>query len=132
MLSDKYGGSLDKLFSPGKPVDALRKELLSVKGIGRETADSILLYAGGKLSFVSDAYTSRFLGRTGLFKVKDTYDHIRNFFMKNLPEDLYIYNEFHALIVRHGNSTCKTKPECTKCVMKKPVRGIACKYAVRA
>ncbi len=79
----------------------LRKELLSIKGIGRETADSILLYAFDKLIFVIDAYTKRFCDYYKLFKAKD-YDEYRLFFESNLPRDLELYKEYHALIVRWG------------------------------
>ena len=117
-LMEKYDGSLNRLFS-GKMED-LREELLNIKGIGRETADCILLYAGKMPSFVSDAYTKRFLDRYGLLKGMETYDEIRNFFMQNLPEDVYLYNEYHALIVFHGHHICQSKPDCRNC----PVRTI--------
>ena len=117
-LFQKHNGSLNKMFSV--ETDKLRNELLSIKGIGKETADSILLYAGKKLSFVSDAYTKRFLERYGLLNNKSGYDDIRHFFMSSLPQDVYIYNEFHALIVHHCYSICKSKPNCSQC----PIRRI--------
>ncbi len=115
-LLKNYKGSLDKMFA--KDVDVLRKELLEVKGIGKETADSILLYAGKKLSFVSDSYTERFLKRFGLLNGFRGYDAIRKYFMDRLPDDVYIYNEFHALIVHHCYATCRAVPECDSCPMK--------------
>lgn len=113
-LLKEYNGSLNKMFA--QETASLRNELIRLKGIGKETADSILLYAGGKPSFVSDAYTKRFLERFGLLKDMKTYDEIRAFFMANLPKDAYIYNEFHALIVHHCHFTCRSKPNCPKCL----------------
>ena len=118
-LSIRYGNSLNRLFSKNKSANALREELLRIKGIGKETADSIVLYAGKKLSFVSDAYTQRFINRYGKFNGLNSYDEIRNFFMTRLPQDVYIYNEFHALIVHHCFLICKTKPLCEACAIKK-------------
>ena len=112
-------------------MDEVRGELLSVRGIGEETADSILLYAGGKLSFVSDTYTKRLLDRFGLMDGKLSYGVIRKYFMDNLPPDLYIYGEFHALIDRHGHTTCKSKPRCEECPVRSVNRGLQCSYARR-
>lgn len=127
-LSIKYGNSLDHLFSKNKPADDLRKELLRIKGIGKETADSIVLYAGRKLSFVSDAYTQRFISRYGKFNGLNSYDEIRNFFMDRLPQDVYIYNEFHALIVHHCFLICKTNPLCETCAIRKVNNKLFCAY----
>ncbi len=85
-------------------VDALRKELLSVKGIGKETADSIILYAFGKPIFVIDAYTHRFCKRFFNFESKE-YDDYRGFFENNLPNDLNLFKEYHALIVEWGKDS---------------------------
>lgn len=126
-LLRKYNGSLNKMFS--EETDKLRKELLSIKGIGKETADSILLYAGKKLSFVSDAYTKRFLERYGLLNDKSGYDDIRYFFMSNLPQDVYIYNEFHALIVHHCYNICKSKPNCSQCPIRRIDKNNDCYFA---
>lgn len=115
-LTEKYGGSLDRMFA--KDTDELRRELLSVNGIGKETADSILLYAGKKLSFVSDAYTKRFLERYGLLNGMKSYDEIRDHFMNVLPQDIYIYNEYHALIVHHCYAACKAIPDCRECAIR--------------
>jgi endonuclease-3 related protein len=125
-LEDRYNSSLDKMFS--HDAEALRNELLNIKGIGKETADSILLYAGKKLSFVSDAYTKRFLERYGLLNGMSSYDEIRSFFMKNLPSDLYLYNEYHALIVHHGYAVCKSLPICNDCNLRKLKDNIFCNY----
>ena len=92
----------------------LRNELLKVHGIGPETADSILLYALDKPTFVVDAYTKRIGNRVGLFNFSD-YHQIKDFFEKNLPKDLEIYKEYHALLVELGKNYCKTKPLCEDC-----------------
>lgn len=126
-LMAHYDGSLSKMFS--NTLSDLREDLLHIKGIGRETADSILLYAGNQLSFVSDAYTKRWIERYGLFDGLSTYDQIREFFMNNLPEDLYIYNEYHALIVRHSKSICKSVPQCHLCPIKRITEIICCRLS---
>ena len=119
-LLDNYNGSLNKMFS--KDMEELREELLDIKGLGKETVDCILLYAGKKLSFVSDAYTKRFLIRLGLIDNSFGYEDIRKYFMDYLPKDLYVYNEYHALIVHHGWATYKAKPECEKCPLKRAIK----------
>jgi len=111
-----YGGSLSRMFKQN--TINLRPELLSIKGIGKETADSILLYAGRKPTFVSDAYTKRFLCRFGLLDSNPGYDVIREYFMSRLPRDVYLYNEFHALIDHHSYGVCKAKPDCSRCRIK--------------
>ncbi|MFH0947808.1 MAG: endonuclease [Elusimicrobiota bacterium] len=85
-----------------------REYLLSLSGIGPETADSILLYALGKPYFVSDAYTKRFVNRLGIFN-SEKYEEIREFFEKNIPKDVEIYKEYHALIVALAKNFCKKK-----------------------
>lgn len=124
-LDSRYGGSLDKMFSRG--LDALRKELLDLKGIGKETADCILLYAGKKPSFVVDAYTKRFLARYGLAKAGVSYDEVRDLFMNNLPEDAPLFNEYHALIVHHSHFVCKSKPQCGICKVRGAAKSARCK-----
>lgn len=123
-LASEYGGSLDKMFS--KDMDLLRKELLGLKGIGKETADCILLYAGKKPSFVVDAYTKRFLARYGLAKADASYDEVRSMFMENLPGNARLFNEYHALIVHHSHFVCKSKPQCGICKVKDIGRGTYC------
>jgi endonuclease-3 related protein len=93
----------------------LRRELLSIHGIGPETADSILLYALGRRKFVLDAYTRRFLARHGLIGPAATYAEIQSLFERSLPRSLRLYNEYHALIVRLGKEFCRTKPRCDRC-----------------
>ena len=94
--------------------DSLREEMLEVKGIGRETADSILTYALDKTYFVVDAYTRRILSRIG-FNIPEDYDEIRLFIESEIPRDIYIYNEFHALIVYHAKQFCRKKTDCGQC-----------------
>jgi endonuclease-3 related protein len=99
--------------------DISREELLGIKGIGPETADSILLYACDKPFFVIDAYTKRIFSCLGFINKEWEYERCRRFFEKNLPKDLNIYKEFHALIVRLGKEYCKTKPLCRNCPINK-------------
>ena len=100
------------------PLDELRAELLEVKGVGPETADSILLYAFQRPVFVVDAYTRRLFSRLGYdWMEKASYDEVQRFFMEALPRDTSLYNEFHALIVVHNKDTCKKKPLCEGCCL---------------
>ncbi|MDD4803302.1 MAG: endonuclease III domain-containing protein [Syntrophomonas sp.] len=92
----------------------IRQELLAVKGIGYETADSILLYALNKPYFVVDTYTKRFLSRLG-FNAPNKYEDLRLLIEANIPADINMYGEFHALIVRHAKCQCKKKPSCGVC-----------------
>lgn len=111
---DETYGSLDKMFE--RPADKLREELLSVNGIGPETADSILLYAGGKPVFVIDAYTKRIFSRHFLMSADDDYAAYQKLMMTRLPSDPRLYNEYHALIVIAGKEFCrKRNPLCTEC-----------------
>jgi len=116
-LHHRFDGSINKLFALDTP--ALRKELLSWKGIGPETADSILLYAGKRPVFVVDAYTKRFLSRHGRCHQKAAYNDIARLFIDNLPENAQLYNEYHALIVRLGKEHCKTRPQCDGCPLQR-------------
>ena len=109
-----YGGSLNKLFATPTPI--LREQLLALRGIGPETADSILLYAGKHPVFIVDAYTRRILERHGRAHPKLAYDQIRNLFESSLPADHQLFNEFHALIVYTGKHFChKKNPACSQC-----------------
>lgn len=105
---------------------ALRGELLSVNGIGPETADSILLYALGKKIFVVDAYTRRILSRTGHLRGDEEYHAIQRLFHARFRGDVAAYNEFHALFVRHGKEACAKIPRCDEC----PIARI-CEHAAR-
>ena len=100
---------------PDTPTEKLRKSLLGVHGVGPETADSILLYAFGRPSFVVDTYTRRILTRHSLIDSSATYDQIKNLFESSLPCDEALYNEYHALIVAAGKHHCKPTQNCTTC-----------------
>jgi endonuclease III related protein len=113
-LRRDFGGSLARMFRT--PTDVLRERLLEVHGIGRETADSILLYAGEHPTFVVDAYTHRILARHGLSDGKPDYERVRALFEQNLPADVRLYNEFHALLVNVGKNWCRPRePRCSEC-----------------
>ena len=100
-------------------LETARSKLLGVYGIGPETADSILLYAAQRVTFVVDAYTLRFGGRYGIFPEKTNYDTAREYFMQKLPRKAKLYNEYHALIVALGHNYCKPKPLCGECPLKR-------------
>ncbi len=109
-----YGGDINRVRACDG--DQLRTELLALNGVGHETAYSMLLYAFDKPYFVVDAYTRRLLTRLG-YRLPDAYDDLRVLLEQNLPRDLYVYNEFHALIVEHAKQHCKAKPLCEGCVL---------------
>jgi len=116
-LRNEFGGSLARMFAT--PTLGLREQLLGVFGIGPETADSILLYAGGHPIFVVDAYTHRILGRHGIGPGKPDYEAVRSMFEANLPPDARLYNEFHALLVSVGKNWCRPRePRCSACPLK--------------
>lgn len=108
-----YGANTQRLFRERK--GELRRKLLTVNGIGRETADSILLYAGAKRVFVIDAYTKRIFSRHGLMNESEDYDAWRAVFEKFLPQSTALYNDFHAQIVQLAKKYCKTKAVCEEC-----------------
>jgi len=112
-LMKRYKGDIDRMAQ--EDVERLRQELLSINGIGPETADSILLYALNKPSFVVDSYTKRIFSRHNLLPEDAKYEQVREYFMKNLPEDVSLYNEFHALIDYVGHHFCKRVPDCDNC-----------------
>lgn len=112
-LSEKHGGQIESLKTLSTA--QLREELLSIRGIGPETADSILLYALEKPVFVVDAYTARILGRHRLLEEGAGYDDIQSLFETSLPKDTALFNEYHALLVRCGKEYCKPKPACAGC-----------------
>ncbi|MHC4131021.1 MAG: endonuclease III domain-containing protein [Planctomycetota bacterium] len=112
-LFDNYHGSLDALSNV--PTERLRIELLSIKGVGRETADSILLYALDRPVFVIDAYTARVTVRHHLAEPHPDYEQLQQLFQYGLQEDLKLFNEYHALLVALGKQFCKTKPLCSGC-----------------
>jgi len=114
-LNREYGGSLGRLFE--LDTSDLRKELLSIHGIGPETADSILLYATHRPVFVIDAYTKRIIRRLGLAPASDSYEAFQQLFMERLPHDERMFNEYHALLVRHGKDVCRKTPRCEGCCL---------------
>lgn len=116
-------GGLEAMFD--LPIGELRVRLISVKGIGEETADSIILYAAKKPTFVIDAYTRRIMSRIGLIAGGESYSEIQRLFMRNLPKDVRLFNEYHALLVELGKTICtKRAQECGSCPLKK-----VCGYA---
>ena len=112
-LFNEYNGSLEKMFKTNLP--KLREKLLKINGIGPETADSILLYAGNYPIFVIDAYTKRILQRHNIITDGIAYHPLQRLFMDNLPEDVNLFNEYHALIVKTAKDFCKKKPLCDVC-----------------
>ncbi len=115
-IFSRYGGDLPTLLADDTQI--LRQALLSVNGIGPETADSILLYAANRPIFVIDAYTHRILNRHDMTEEQATYQELQELFMGNLPDDPSLFNELHALIVETGKDYCKKKPLCDKCPIK--------------
>ena len=112
-LHREYDDSIAKMFRESP--QALREKLLAVNGIGPETADSILLYAGGVPTFVVDAYTKRILSRHGILDGNEKYEDVKQLFESNLPRDVQLYNEFHAQIVNVGKNYCRRTPHCAEC-----------------
>jgi endonuclease-3 related protein len=113
----QHDGSLTKMFRT--PTAILREQLLAVHGIGPETADSVLLYAGKHAVFVVDAYTRRILERHRLARGTESYDDIRGLFEKSLPANRQLFNEYHALIVHAGKHFCHAKaPFCSTCALR--------------
>lgn len=113
---DKFSCSYEEMFF--HETGDLRRMLLQVKGIGRETADSILLYAGAKLQFVSDAYTARLLGRLGFIPLKCSYDELVSLVTEQIPADVELYKDMHAQIVHFSAIVCTSKPQCGICPLK--------------
>lgn len=99
----------------GEPLESLRPDLLAVKGIGPETADSILLYALHQPTFVVDAYTFRVLSRHQLIPETCSYEELRQVFMDHLPPEVPLFQEYHALLVRLGKEFCRPQPRCPSC-----------------
>ena len=117
-VSERYQGDLARMLA--RPLDALRAELLGIRGIGPETADDIVLYAAGHPSFVVDAYTRRIFTRIGVRLDRDTYEAWRTWFMDRLPADVPLFNEYHALLVRLGSRLChKRAPHCPECPLQR-------------
>ena len=115
-LGENYSDDLDKLFA--SDTDHLRQQLLSIHGIGQETADSIILYAANKPVFVIDAYTRRIISRLGLAPDSNSYSAYQSLFMDNLPTDVNLFNEYHALLVCLAKNICRNHPSCPQCCLK--------------
>jgi endonuclease-3 related protein len=115
-LGEHYNDNLDRLFANG--IDQLRRQLLSIHGIGEETADSIILYAANKPIFIIDAYTRRIISRVGLYSESDSYAAYQSLFMNHLPVDAKLFNEYHALLVCLAKTVCRKQPICQKCCLK--------------
>jgi endonuclease-3 related protein len=124
ILVDRYGGDVARLCAG--PLDQARGRLLALPGIGPETADSILLYAAQRPSFVVDAYTRRILTRLGLLTGKEGYEAIRARFLEALPHEVPLFNEYHALIVTLAKGHCrKQRPACPTCPLQ-----LLCRFAL--
>lgn len=122
---EEYDGSLESMFRTD--VSTLREQLLALHGIGPETADAILLYAGGLPTFVVDSYTHRVLARHGWIGYEAAYHEIKEEFESALPADAQLFNEYHALLVRVGKDFCRrTAPKCDTCPLAEflPASGI--------
>jgi len=117
-LFGEFGGDIASMFSLG--AGKLREKLLGINGIGEETADSILLYAGEMPVFVVDAYTKRIMSRHGIIEGDPGYPQVQKLITANIPKDVKLYNQYHALIVQTGKDFCRKKPLCGQC----PLRGL--------
>jgi endonuclease-3 related protein len=114
-LGEQYDDNLDRLFA--QDTGDLRRQLLEIYGIGEETADSVLLYAGNKPVFVIDAYTRRIIDRMGMSPPRQSYADYQALFMAHLPADAGLFNEYHALLVRLAKEACRTRPDCGQCCL---------------
>jgi endonuclease-3 related protein len=114
---DRFAFDFKQMFTT--PLDDLRRLMLSVKGLGPETVDSILLYAGGLPVFVVDAYTVRLLTRLGYSNDKLSYNQWQGLICSAIPRDIGLYNDFHAQIVFHCKAFCASRPQCGECPLLK-------------
>jgi len=126
-LYSEYNGNLDLMVLEDLPI--LRKKLLSLKGFGEETVDSIILYACNLPIFVVDSYTKRIFNRYGFFSENCQYSEVQCLFTLHLPKDVKLYNDYHAQIVNLGNSICKIHPTCYLCPIRAIAPGIECEYS---
>lgn len=115
-------GGADALSTSPESATALRVRLLGTWGIGPETADAILLYALGRTVFVADAYALRLGARWGVLAADASYAEVQGAFSENLPQDVGLFNEYHALIVEHGKQLCRPVPLCDLCPLNRPIR----------
>ncbi len=117
LVNEQYEGDLELLWQ--EETDQLRQQLLSVKGVGPETADSMVLYAANRPVFVVDTYTHRILARHNIIDEYSDYYEIQTLFMDSLEHETELFNEYHALLVCLGKEYCKkTKPRCETCPLK--------------
>lgn len=114
-LVERADGDLRRFFRG--PTEAVRADLLVQPGVGPETADSLLLYAGGHPVFVVDAYTVRIGKRVGLFRT-EAYDEVQRYFEERLPRDVDLFREYHALLVQHAKTFCRARPKCESCPLR--------------
>jgi len=114
-LVERSDGDLARFFRG--PIEAVRADLLAQPGVGPETADSLLLYAGGHPVFVVDAYTVRIGTRVGLFRSKE-YGAVQRYFEDRLPRDVALFREYHALLVQHAKAFCRALPRCASCPLR--------------
>jgi endonuclease-3 related protein len=114
-FAHRHQNSMERMAQ--EDLEVLRSELLTIKGIGPETADSILLYGLHKPSFVVDAYTFRILSRHGLVVEPLSYEELRQVFMDHLPTRVGLFQEYHALLVRLGKEFCRPRPNCAECLL---------------
>ena len=115
-LMERHGGDLDTMLSQDPAT--LRSELLTIHGIGEETADCILLYAAGKPRFVIDEYTRRIVGRLGIGPdPRAPYPHLQRFFEESLPADTQMFGEYHALLIALAKDVCRKHPDCVRCAL---------------
>ncbi len=120
-LARHHGGDLRRLLR--QPAPTLRAELLSIPGVGPETADTILLYAAARPTFVVDTYTRRILSRHRVVPPDTDYAELQAVFMENLPRDPGLFNEYHALLVRIAKEYCRARPLCERCPLRFDLRG---------
>ncbi|HUS73202.1 MAG TPA: endonuclease III domain-containing protein [Sedimentisphaerales bacterium] len=125
-LFENYEGQLTNLETVD--TEQLRAELLAIKGVGRETADSILLYAFERPIFVVDAYTARIAFRHRLIEPDAGYEQLRKLFQSNVPQDVQLFNEYHALLVRAGKEFCKPKAKCPGCPLEELPHSLDTEY----
>jgi len=116
-IMEQYEGTISLFLEEG--TQSLREGLLSINGVGPETADSIVLYAARRPIFVIDTYTHRILSRHGMIDEEAGYYDLQELFMDHLPDNADLFGEFHALIVRVGKDCCRKKPLCNQCPLEK-------------
>jgi endonuclease-3 related protein len=127
---ERYNDSLEKMLSGD--IQIVRRELLGVYGIGEETADSIMLYAGNNPVFVIDAYTCRIIDRLGLEPPGNGYGAYQSLFMLNLPPDARLFNEYHALLVKLGKEYCRKRPLCEGCCLREGCKRVNQKPKIKS